>query len=79
MFAGSFDFSFARGLTLDEVGRVEDAVNDVVRAALPVYCETVPLAQATQINGLRAVFGERYPDPVRVVSVGQSVCHRLAQ
>lgn len=41
-----------------------------VASALPVFKREVPLAQATAINGLRAVFGETYPDPVRVVSVG---------
>ena len=33
----------------------------------------MPLEQAKAIPGLRAVFGEAYPDPVRVVSVGTPV------
>ena len=38
-----------------------------------MYGQDVPLATAMQIQGVRAVFGETYPDPVRVVSVGVEV------
>ena len=38
-----------------------------------MFAETVPLASARTVHSLRAVFGETYPDPVRVVSVGQAV------
>lgn len=38
-----------------------------------MYTKEVALAQAKQINGLRAVFGEVYPDPVRVVCVGKEI------
>ena len=38
-----------------------------------VFFKNTPLHVAKQISGLRAVFGEVYPDPVRVLSVGYSV------
>ena len=68
-----FDFSCSKALSIEEVQRVEDAVNAAVEADLPVFADLVPLARARQVRGVRAVFGERYPDPVRVVSIGTSV------
>ena len=44
-----------------------------------MHIETVPLDKALEINNLRAVFGERYPDPVRVVSIGPTVPELLAE
>ena len=49
-----------------------------VKSELPVHIQTVPLDKALEINNLRAVFGERYPDPVRVVSIGPTVPELLA-
>ena len=40
--------------------------------------QVVPLKEAMSINGLRAVFGEQYPDPVRVVAVGNKVSDMVA-
>ena len=40
--------------------------------------QVVPLKDAMSINGLRAVFGEQYPDPVRVVAVGNKVSDMVA-
>ena len=57
---------------------MEELVSEAVQAQLPVHIETVPLDKALEINNLRAVFGERYPDPVRVVSIGPTIDQLLA-
>jgi alanyl-tRNA synthetase len=68
-----FDFASARALTAGEAQQVESQVNAAIAADLPVSIATLPLAHAKKIRGVRAVFGERYPDPVRVVSIGATV------
>ncbi|KAA0161267.1 hypothetical protein FNF31_03880 [Cafeteria roenbergensis] len=68
-----FDFNSSGALTGEQVKAVEDIVNGVISSALPVYNKVVPLADGRSIETLRAVFGETYPDPVRVVSVGAKV------
>lgn len=69
-----FDFSWGRAVNSDELSSVEAIVNDAVKAELTVHTEVVALKDALAVQGLRAVFGETYPDPVRVVSVGPKVC-----
>jgi len=65
-----FDFAYGKPLTEKELQATQDFVNKQVAAALPVQIKVTGLAGAQAINGLRAVFGEQYPDPVRVVAVG---------
>lgn len=65
-----FDFSHKQGLTLDEVSKIEAICNEEIKKAQIVYAKDVPLEQAKGITSVRAVFGETYPDPVRVVSIG---------
>ena len=73
-----FDFSHAKAMTPDQIERVEAIVREKVAAKLSVSAKEVALAEAKAISGLRAVFGEVYPDPVRVVSVGPDVDALLA-
>jgi alanyl-tRNA synthetase len=68
-----FDFSHGKALSEEEVGRVEELVGQYVEKKLSVYAEEAPQEQALKINGLRAVFGEKYPPMVRVVSIGAPV------
>jgi len=65
-----FDFTHPHAVTAEQLAEVEKLVNARVLADEPVYVNWVPLAEARRIAGVRAVFGEKYPDPVRVVSVG---------
>lgn len=65
-----FDFSHDKPLTADEIRRVEEIVNAQILHDLPVTAITMPLAEAKKLPGVRAVFGEKYPDPVRVVLIG---------
>jgi alanyl-tRNA synthetase len=73
-----FDFTHGRAMTPEEVGRVEMLVNAAIARTLPVHHASVPLDKARAISGVRAVFGERYPDPVRVVAIGATVEEMLA-
>lgn len=65
-----FDFTHGQAMTSDQIKRVEDWVNDLVLAALPVRIfADVPLEQAREM-GAMALFGEKYADFVRVVQIG---------
>ncbi len=68
-----FDVANAGPATPDQVAKVEGIVERAIAADLPVYADIAPLYVAKQVAGLRAVFGEAYPDPVRVVSIGKPV------
>ncbi|KAH3671575.1 hypothetical protein OGAPHI_000278 [Ogataea philodendri] len=74
-----FDFSHKAAVSLDQLKKVEEICNKTIKASLPVYSKPVTLDTARSIYGLRAVFGETYPDPVRVVSIGVPVDTLLAE
>ena len=68
-----FDFSHKSSVSDSELSKIEDYSTSYIRQNCAVYSKDVPLATAREIEGVRAVFGETYPDPVRVVSVGVEV------
>ncbi len=68
-----FDFSHKNQVTLEEIKKIEQMSNDDIRKDLKTYTKDVDLDLAREIEGVRAVFGETYPNPVRVVSIGVDV------
>lgn len=73
-----FDFSHGVPLSEADLRAVEDTVRARIAAKDAVYSSLVPLEAARSVSAVRAVFGEQYPDPVRVVSVGVPVAELLA-
>ena len=64
-----FDFNFDRKLTPEEVRKVEDEVNRVVKLALPVRREEMGMEEAKRL-GAEMEFGVKYPTRVSVYFVG---------
>lgn len=71
-FKSRFDFSWNGPLTPQQLSDVEEICRDRIAKEVPVDAYVAPLAEAEKISSLRAVFGEKYPDPVRVVAVTPS-------
>lgn len=65
-----FDFSFSRGVNADELKAVEALMNKWIGEKLDVTTEVMSIEQAQQ-TGATALFGEKYGDEVRVVSIGE--------
>ncbi|KAF4510242.1 hypothetical protein G6O67_002145 [Ophiocordyceps sinensis] len=68
-----FDFSHKSQVKIDELRKIEDLSNAYIRREASIYSKDVDLDLAREIEGVRAVFGETYPNPVRVVSVGMDI------
>ncbi|UYM04824.1 alanine--tRNA ligase [Solicola gregarius] len=62
------DFGWNSSLNEEELHLLEATSNDALRQDLPVTASTMPLAAAKEMGAL-ALFGERYPDLVRVVEI----------
>ncbi|KZT56563.1 hypothetical protein CALCODRAFT_524254 [Calocera cornea HHB12733] len=68
-----FDFSHKAQVALDDMVKIEEICNSWIKKDVKVFSQEVDLHTAQEIAGVRAVFGEAYPDPVRVVSLGYEV------
>ncbi len=55
---------------MEQVKQTERIANEMIKKNEEVYAKESPLVVAKAVQGLRAVFEETYPDPVRVVSIG---------
>ncbi len=64
-----FDFTHFSAMTKEELDRVEELVCDEIAKAVPVTTEIMTLDEARKA-GPMALFGEKYGDTVRVVSMG---------
>jgi len=64
-----FDFTHFSALSLEEVNRVEDLVNEQITNNLPVNTKVMNIENAKK-EGAMALFGEKYSENVRVVSMG---------
>jgi alanyl-tRNA synthetase len=64
-----FDFSHYQPLTKDEITQIETWVNDQIRLNVPTSSQLMNMDEAKQ-TGAMALFGEKYGDIVRVLSIG---------
>ncbi len=64
-----FDFSFDRAVSREELDKVETLVNDKIAEDIAVVTDVMSIDEAKK-SGAMALFGEKYGDTVRVVSMG---------
>ena len=67
-----FDFSHGKAVTADEIARIEQLANELVLQNAPIETHLMAVDDAIQ-SGARALFGEKYGDEVRVVSMGEAL------
>ncbi|SFJ02169.1 alanine--tRNA ligase [Caulobacter sp. UNC279MFTsu5.1] len=67
-----FDFSHGGPLTADEIERIEAEVNAVIRQNVPAQTQEMAPQEAIEAGAV-ALFGEKYGDSVRVLTLGESL------
>lgn len=68
-----FDFSHKAPIGIPELAQIQNLSVEWIKRNVKVFGRDLDLATAQKIPGLRAVFGESYPDPVRVVTLGHNI------
>jgi len=69
----TFDFNITQKLTVDQISAVEKFVNEDITKQLPVYEKQMKKEEALAISSIRAMFVDKYPPIVRVISIGVSL------
>lgn len=67
-----FDFSHPKALSINELEQIEALVNEKITESAPQICETMGIEQA-KAKGAMALFGEKYGESVRVITLGDSI------
>ncbi|MDO4833903.1 MAG: alanine--tRNA ligase [Bacillota bacterium] len=65
-----FDFTHYQAMTGEEIAEVEEIINTKIKAFIPVETKIMNIEDAKK-EGAMALFGEKYGDEVRVVSIGE--------
>eukprot|EP00927_Polykrikos_kofoidii_P071884 TRINITY_DN68085_c0_g1_i1.p1 TRINITY_DN68085_c0_g1~~TRINITY_DN68085_c0_g1_i1.p1 ORF type:complete len:1144 (+),score=135.40 TRINITY_DN68085_c0_g1_i1:66-3497(+) len=71
-----FDFT-ANTISNVQLARLEALVKGIIADSLPVTTRQAPLHTALSVAGVRALGGEDYPDPVRVVTIGEASAEQV--
>jgi alanyl-tRNA synthetase len=64
-----FDFNYEKSLTEKQIKRVEEIVNEKIRANLPVHFEMLSLKKAKEIGAI-GLFDDKYADTVKIYFIG---------
>lgn len=67
-----FDFTYSKRIMDDEIVKVEEYVNNEIKASHIVSTEVMPIKKAKELGAI-ALFSEKYGDVVRVVKMGKSM------
>jgi len=67
-----FDFTHFSALSKDEILKIERCVNDAILDGLPINANVMSIGDAKKL-GATALFGEKYGDTVRVITMGDSI------
>ena len=68
-----YNWRLQKAMTVEQIRDSENVVLDIIGRNQPIFAQETPLGLAKEIQGLRAVFDETYPDPVRVLTIGVPV------